>query len=611
VPPGGIPAGPSTGGGGTRTPTTGGGDPGLGGPSTGGGETSGPKTGVEAGGGGSGGNPGKGPSTGGGGTSPAPTPTTGVGGGGGVPSSGPTRPGLRSGGTGAGLGHWTRWWYPNRRHIIDWSTRVADREAVDTTPREGGERDDGMWRAEVQAALHDALGSRDEDLASGAAVALGKLGDASDTPALMRLLTDQSRQQPVREAAALALGLLPTGGDAADDARRALETLVRDRREPNRLRSISLYALGLRAEAGAVPLLLEAAHATSPTWDLPAASVGALGLAGFEIVQPDLIELLEGPRRAKGREAIRRAYAAQALAALGTPEAIEALRAAVADSDADVRRSAVLALGAIAQPDDDKTMDALVRVLYRDKDDASRHMAAIAVGRIGHDRGESALRHAYLKGDRMLQPFAAIALGLYSRHPGKASASTLLVNELEERANADLRGALAIAVGLSGNQAGAATLRDIAASRGDPTLRGHAAIAIGLVGDRAAGAPILRQMLTDVHVPEVQREVALGLGMLGDREAVRLLIALVEDGGSVYVQGSAAMALGRIGGPQAGAALLGVLRDERRPDLARAMAGVGLGLVLDESEGRRLASIGADLNWYLFTPTVHEVLTIL
>ncbi len=287
------------------------------------------------------------------------------------------------------------------------------------------------------------------------------------------------------------------------------------------------------------------------------------------------------------------------------------MREAARDSDKDVRRAAVLALGSVADADDDATMDTLVRVLYRDKDDACQHVAAIAIGRIGHDRGESALKHAYTKGNRVMQPFAAIGLGLYSRHEGKARASALILRELKDRANADLRASLAIAVGLSGNQNGAPVLREIAADRGNPALRGHAAIAIGLLGDGALGAPILRKMLVDVKSPDVQREVALGLGMLGDREAVKLLIGLVEDGGSVYVQGSAAMALGRIGGAEAGAALLGLLRDENRPDVARAMAGVGLGLVLDRSEGKRLASIGADPNWYLFTPTVHELLTIL
>ena len=39
------------------------------------------------------------------------------------------------------------------------------------------------------------------------------------------------------------------------------------------------------------------------------------------------------------------------------------------------------------------------------------------------------------------------------------------------------------------------------------------------------------------------------------------------------------------------------------------MAGNALGLLIDPSEGRRTGSVCADLNWYMFTPTVIDVLT--
>ena len=82
---------------------------------------------------------------------------------------------------------------------------------------------------------------------------------------------------------------------------------------------------------------------------------------------------------------------------------------------------------------DDDTMDALVRVLYRDKDGPCRHVAAIAIGRIGHTRGESALRHAYLKGDSLLQPFAALGLGLYARHDGKRDAANIVLDSISAK----------------------------------------------------------------------------------------------------------------------------------------------------------------------------------
>ena len=221
------------------------------------------------------------------------------------------------------------------------------------------------------------------------------------------------------------------------------------------------------------------------------------------------------------------------------------------------------------------------------------------------------IRHAYLKGSRQLRPFAALALGLYARHDGHAGAASILVRDLEETSNAEVRSALAVAAGLSGDRSAAPVLRDIVANRGDPELRGHAALALGLLDDRTEGAPLLRELLDGVHDPSLHREVAQALGMLGDREAVRGLTKLVEGGSTVFVQGSAAVALGGIGGEDAGRALLALLRDDTRPELSRAMAAVGLGLLVDPTEGRRIAAVGADLSWYVFTPTVSEILTIL
>jgi hypothetical protein len=45
--------------------------------------------------------------------------------------------------------------------------------------------------------------------------------------------------------------------------------------------------------------------------------------------------------------------------------------------------------------------------------------------------------------------------------------------------------------------------------------------------------------------------------------------------------------------------------------MARAFGIVGIGLILDRSQGRGLARVGADLDWYLQSPSVTEILTIL
>jgi hypothetical protein len=122
---------------------------------------------------------------------------------------------------------------------------------------------------------------------------------------------------------------------------------------------------------------------------------------------------------------------------------------------------------------------------------------------------------------------------------------------------------------------------------------------------------VLRPVLTDTHDDALRREAALALGLIGDREALHVLADTVENGDTVFLRGSAALALGRIGGREAGTALLTLLENRKRPAIGRAMAAVGIGMLLDRTEGRGLARIGSDLNWYLQTAAVAEVLTIL
>lgn len=552
-----------------------------------------------------------GPTTPGGGappTTPGPDPSGPT-----TPGPGPTTPPSRTkprSGGGVSPEHWTRWWYANRLALLEVSARVSERET--TTPSASPEPASGgaMWRAEAQEALTLALADRDEDIASGAAVALGKAGDAADAPVLAAVLADRRRAQTVREAAALGLGLLDVD-PRADAARKALVLTASDESSPVRLRAFAVYALGLRGEPAAIPFLLEAAAASEPTWDVAAAAASALGLSRCELASEDLQRMLEGPRVNKRRESTRRVYAAHGLARLGERSVVPALREEGRDDDPGVRRAVILALGALASPDDTKTAEFLAAALRRDDDRGCRNMAALALGRCAPARAAHELRWAYENGDSLEQPFAALGLGLLARRLGDGEIPKLLVRDLVERANSDLRGALCIAVGLAGDASGIPALRKLAGERGDPELRAHAAMGLGLLGDRAGGPAVLRRLLAEAPSPSAQREAAFALGMLGDREAIESLLASLRDGGSVYVQGSAAVALGRIGGEESVRPLVTLLRDDSRPGIARAMAAVALGLVLDRTEGRRLASIGADLDWYALTPTVREVLDIL
>jgi len=582
------------------------------GPTTGGGSTRGPTTPSEPSGGGMGGS-----STGddsGAGSSPGTKPT---GDPGATNPRGPAPPAGMRGNTGLRVVDfnsvdWARWWFANRALLLRWDARAAlrARGAVTGVPS-GAPLPGPLWRATAQAALHRALGAKSRSIASAAAIALGKSGDPSEAAGLLRVLHDAERPITVREAAALGLGLLPPDSGAGGRlASGSLERVARDEGETDRLRAMCVYAMGLRGDQASIPFLLDAAESGAATWDVPAAGVASLGLAGHEMLLPDLLDMLEGPRRRRSREAVRRAYAAQALANLGDPRAVPALREAALDREEHVRRAAVLALGAVATPADEKTTDVLLHQLHNSRDVATRCVAALSLGRAGSARARKALVYAYRKGSLRVRPFAAIGLGLLARHEGLDEATGVLLHDLANRASPQLLASICVAVGLAREKRAVPLLAKIAGEKGTAALRAHAAFALGLIGDRDAAAPLLRTILEDTREPELQRETALALGLLGDREALRILNDLVSHGGSAYVQGSAAVAIGRIGGRESVDALITLLDDDEEPKMGRAMAAVGLGLMLDRSEGRRMARVAADLNWWLFTPTVLEILSI-
>ncbi len=560
-----------------------------------------------------GGAPGGGPTTPGGPgpgakptPAPTPTPRTPSGRGGAPKPFDPNRASAPSNG-GVDPDHWSLWWYANRRRYLDRAPSGA------LTPGARGTNealDDQLWRAEAAGLLSSMLRSDDDAIVASVAVALGKVGDPVTGDQLLAMLADADRPKSHRESAAFALGLIGAGPDAqaAQRASATLERIVRDSGESTELRAICVYALGLRGETQSVPFLSAVADTAQPRWDLPVAGLTALGLAGDESSRELLERHLAGPRRNK--ESMPRIYAAQGLARLGDRASLPALVMATRAKDEHVRRAAFHALGELATADDSDAIDALVRAEHRERDRGARNAAAIALGKTASPRARAALTFGYEKGDRLHQAFAAIGMGLLARGTDDPSLVSGLHRDLEERANADLRGALAVAVGLARRRDAAPILRELASDQGDLKMRAHATLALGMIGDRDRGPDVLRTLLTDERDPTIKWEAGLALGLLGNKRSVPILAEQLAKGSS-YTQASAAIALGHIGGKDAAAALSRLLRTDDATGTARAMAAIGLGLALDRDDGERLALVGSDVSWSALTPTARFVIQIL
>jgi HEAT repeat protein len=308
----------------------------------------------------------------------------------------------------------------------------------------------------------------------------------------------------------------------------------------------------------------------------------------------------------------RRPFVAAALGHLGGPEAVKALRDALADRDEDVRRAAVLALAECASPGDVETTAALLHRAREDRDRPVRHFAMAGLGRMGDAAAVPYLAREFATGDADDRAFAALALGALGRRcddETRAAVGRLLRPEFVRREDPDLRGALAVSLGLLGDPRSVEPLRAVLAERGPEEVRGHVALALGLLRD-AGSADALRSAAVDMTRPVLQREAAIALGLLGDRGAATLLADVMRRSGTEWVRAGAAVALGRLGGATAATALVDLLLDEEAGGVSRGQAAVGLGLVLDRRTPPAMSRLSAGFNFHAPSALMTEALSI-
>jgi HEAT repeat protein len=504
---------------------------------------------------------------------------------------------------------WHNWWYLNRPTLLaELSYRAAGPPPADANPPAPEK-----WRDEVRAALRDAIDDPTVSIASEAALGLGRGADPHDAEFLSKFAADTHRQANVRRRAALGVGLLPVDPATSKSVRDAMNSVLRESIGNNddrlELWADAAYAMGLRGDKSAVPLLADflqrhrnthdADHSGGVHREVMGAATGALGLLGDAVVTPDLVDALEdhsGDGNLKERRTLVAAFAAYALARLGDRTALPALRGAAGDERVGVRRAALLALGPLAEPNDPDTVGLLVATLASEKDDITRCMAAISLGRSGATAAPAALRAAYGTGAPTVRAYVALALGLFSRRSADRDVNAFLLAELTSNHDTYETGALSIANGLARNLPAVRRLTEIASTEGENEMRSHAAFALGLLWTEGAQPNVLLDLARD-GAPIVRHEAGLALGLARRRDGVDALIQVVQKGKGLPERGSAAVVLGRIAGPEAAPVLLKILRDEHELNSLRTCAAHGLGLLLDRTEGSKLGRIGADVNW--------------
>lgn len=225
----------------------------------------------------------------------------------------------------------------------------------------GDRADTAAINALVNALRRDASA----EVRQAAAHALGQIEDARAVPGLTAALREE-RNRDVR------LEIIRAFGEIESDASVPALTAALRGEDDAEMRRTIVWALGEIESADAVPALLPLLR--DPDKEVRSQAVWALGEIESATAVDGLAAMLSGERDAEVRARI-----AWALGEIEDPRGVPALEAALRDSDADVRRHAIIAL---AEVDGLRTLPAGILAAMRDADPEVRMHAARAAGEI-------------------------------------------------------------------------------------------------------------------------------------------------------------------------------------------------------------------------------------
>ena len=455
------------------------------------------------------------------------------------------------------------WWFEfNQEAVLDLRARLPARAA-----RRGAAwqpvTDDDRLRL-VMPRLVEALRDRNRDVRSAATMALARLR-IPDALGPVAIVAESDRDLFVRTLAVLALGF---SGRA--EAVETLSRLYADTDLSEEVRSHAIVGLGLIGDAAALGVISGALDEKALAKQgnvLQASVVYAAGLPRDGPLTTELLQLI-GSHLLR-REAQLRALAAVALGQGGRPEAVPAVQALLSDDDSQVRRSAAMALEALAPVLGEDVAAALVERADDDNDLAVRLALLRALGRSRTTAAREYLRPSLVDARYLHQAHQALALGF----DGEAADVAPLLELLESTREPSLRSAIAIALGLLEADDAVEPIVALWEREQAPLPRGYLSLAVGLLDPRQGDAAVrLDEILRDTHDIEVIRLGTLGLGLLGARDRLDALAAELPAVPGVIERAARAFALGQVGDRRMLGPLLDLAGDPEEQPYVRAYA---------------------------------------
>ncbi len=537
---------------------------------------------------------------------------------GGVPPGLPTQP-SKPGESGGSTHSWLTWWGYNQFRYTDFRRRqVARRGPVSGSTRPGKreEEDPNAWRGDVRLRLTplmlEALKDPDEEVRTAAAVALGKWRVRVAIPDLQNLVrTDDVRQ--VREAGML--GLMLMREPMLRDWFIALADERDEKAERFRIRGYAMIGLGLIGDEVSRNYLLalldpkqKKARRHLPQKEKHRRELLVAAVASLTQVQG--VDLSDAFLRIAQDQRLPEQVRAYAVSALGKAKQRRHLPAlleiAKKDKSFHMRRSAVMALGAMATRQDSDVIELLGQRLQRDEDRIVRHFCALNLGVIGGPKSFRILRENYGDANKEARGFFLIAYGLC----GEPVAADLLGELLKTFKDPMDQAAACLALGLFDDAGRAPVVRAQFDHAKAWTLIQTCMLSLGLLNDQSSAERIKEILLTKKQ-PAVRTSAAISYALLRQWSAVPVFLDLLHEARSIVTLSALAQVMGFLSSPAAVDSLVDMYKDAKLQRQARAFALVSLGALGDPEDFPVLIRMAWDINYLLRSDPVDEALTIL
>lgn len=370
---------------------------------------------------------------------------------------------------------------------------------------------------------------------------LGELGEPEGAKILWRLTRDDS--ELVRTTAAGAIvrlsRLTPVAG--------SWEGLKDQHPE---VRRMTVALLAQLADRSAEPPLIEAVRDPDPT--VRTEAVSALAVVGTGASVPSLVEAL------RDNNVFVRIAAASALGQFDDASPIPSLLEALNDSDWHVRAAAIKSLSSVAGNKKDRLARIIDPIAARLQDDQYalvRDRAADALAHPDDEKAVAALVKAIVSDNREARFHAHEAI-IRSR----AVSALPSLGKYAHNPNRDIREKIVRIFGEIGGTDQIPAVTE-ALNDSDPIVRLAAVQALR----RLQGEGLIEALEAKCNDADanVRAESARALGNLGDRKALPKLVELLQDSNG-FVRSAAAEALGQLGDRTATTALIQVLTGEKR-----------------------------------------------